>query len=333
MRATATAASRSAAPSTVIASSLVAPSPPRAISMGERLADRAQRFVERRDADPVVRGQLWAARRAVGEDEDRVARRGVPIDADHVEAAVDRILQPVLQQPGLDVGVGGEVGEHRGVPLAGGVHVGMDHARPLCAAAQRVGRAARLEGGQRLLHEAVGRQDRAREVAAALGREGDFGRARPHPIHGQEVPDDARAADEGQIDRAAGALRRQGEHRAGVGEALRPGRAVRVAGVDDHRLDVRVAQLLLVDEQGLGLGLATGEHRGGGGGPVGDEQRQVGLAGGLDPASDAARAVARGRRDGVDRRSRGIGHAGSWLGGTGWCVGLRSRARDRRRPR
>ncbi|MPM92469.1 hypothetical protein SDC9_139604 [bioreactor metagenome] len=92
------------------------------------------------------------AREAVRQNRDHVVRRGVPVNADHVEAVWHVRAQRFLQHGGGDAHVRRDESQH-------GRHVRLNHAAALADAADMAGFAANGERKRDLLFRKIGGHD------------------------------------------------------------------------------------------------------------------------------------------------------------------------------
>src|SRR5690606_36767760 len=233
------------------------------------------------------------ARGAGGEDDDRVVGGGAAVDGDGVEGVGHRSPQQLGQLVGGDGGVGGEHGEHRR-------HVRGQHRGPLGhpADGEAVARDEDLLGPGVGGHDRLGGPVAGRLVVAPPRHQ----RADPaaHGVHRQAVADEAGAAHEHLVGRAAELLGDEGRGLLGVLGTLQAGGGVGAAAVEDDRRrpapgagqvggggdDRRRGEAVLGEDGGRRDGDAVG----------GGDEAQVEVAGGLDPAGDAVGGEAGDRK-------------------------------------
>ena len=194
--------------------------------MGEveaHLVEGIPEFPEMRVAglgDPLV------LRPAGGEQQDRVAGRGVGIDGDVVEAPVDRVLQEMLQHAVGDGRIGEDERQH-------GRHVGRDHPRTLGDPGDGHGRAADLHPAGAALGEGVrGGDGPGRRLPVAAEIPGHPAQGGRHFSHVDGLADDAGLGDEHLTGITADGLGRRPGHRRDRVRSRLAGKRVGVARID-----------------------------------------------------------------------------------------------------
>ena len=188
------------------------------------LVEGTPEFPEMRIAglgDPLV------LRPAGGEEQDRVAGRGVGIDGDVVEALIHRALQEMLLQHAVgDRRIGEDERQH-------GRHVRRDHARTLGDPGDGHGCAVDLHLTGAALGEGIGGGDglgRRFPVAAEILRQPAQGRRHLSDLDG--FADDAGLGDKHLIGVAADGLRRGAGHRRDRVRSRLAGKRIGVSRID-----------------------------------------------------------------------------------------------------
>ena len=298
-----------------------------------------------------MRGQPRFAACARGEDQQRVARRGVAVDGDAIEGAVGAVGDEALQRRGSDRRVGEDEAQHRR-------HVRLDHAGALAEAVDHDLDAVDLGGARRELGEGVGGHDRARGgvPGVGLGLAGELAEQVGELAGVERLADDAGRGNEHLAGRAADRRRRRIGRYDDRFHALLAGEGVGIAGVDDERPRFALAQADGAPVDGSRARLGAGQHAGDFGAGRQHGEQQVGAALVADAGLGRGKAHARnlrhvGQRGGRKRRDgaglpmggsevqraprKQIGplgasgplrlRAGAHVQGTGWSASARGR--------
>ncbi len=214
------------------------------------------------------------ARRAVGQQQHRVVRAHVPVDADAVERIVHRVEQRRLGVFLVQRRVGKHQCQHRR-------HVRPDHRRALGDAGDRDRLLADLDHPTANLrdgvggHHAAGRPLERAFVGAELGRE--LRQARANLLQRQLLADDARRHHQGLVGLYAAGFGRVSRHLSRVPVALFAGAGIGHAGIDRHAADAvaRCAGPVEIHRRRADQILRVHAHAHGR--PIGDHQRQIEL--------------------------------------------------------
>ena len=227
------AALRLAAPSTLTSMNLRAPSPSRTTCWArstQQLVERAPEGGERADRRR-RRSARRASRRAGREDHQRVGGRGVAVDGDRVERALDRFRQQRLQRAGAAIGA--SVKTKDSIVAMSGAIMPAPLAMPLMitSASPSLTRAVAIFGKVSVVMIALAASDQ--RVGAGVGDQRVETRAIRAAI--ERLADDAGRSHvdfvRRRADRLGGRLGDVGDR----GRADAAGEGVGVAGIDDQR--------------------------------------------------------------------------------------------------
>ena len=180
-----------------------------------------------------------------------------------------------------DRSVGSEEGEHRR-------HIWMHHPRTLGAATDGVADTVGFKRRDRFLGKRIGGHDRSGEVRSAVTGRVELWDRRAQQIHWQVIADDSGRVDEHVLGLATDQRSRKLRHLSSVRYALRTGRAVRIAGIDDRSPQGSVRGMRLADLHRRSGALVLRVDGCGRRRPIRDQQRQVRQARFLDSGGKAA---------------------------------------------